>query len=101
MRVTDLMGMGMAQMMERVDAVVGKCGGEAVGLVAPTSSTDLDVWTRGGQGDQDLVFEEMWAYRQHIGLDDVDIGGDGVWGTLKRVVGRRGLKVWKVRRRCE
>lgn len=99
MRVTDLMGMEIAQMMERVDAEVGKCGGEAIGLVAPTSSTDLDVWTR-GEGDRNLIFEKVWTYRQHIGLDDLNLGDDGVWGTLERLVGRRGLMVWKVRRKC-
>lgn len=100
MRVSDLMGMQTSQMIERVNAGVGECGGVAVGLVSPTSSADLDVWTQ-GRGDRDLVFEQIWAYRQHIGLDDMDIGKDGFWRTLKRVVGRRGLAIWKVRRKCE
>lgn len=41
-----------------------------------------------------------WHYRRHINLDDIDIGGQGLWGTLQRVVGRRGLGIWRVRRVC-
>jgi phosphatidylinositol glycan class Z len=43
---------------------------------------------------------ELWRYRQHIGLDDLDFGDDGVWPTLERVVGRRGLVAWDVRQAC-
>lgn len=99
MPVTDLMGMKIKRMIEMVNTEVGECGGNTVALVAPSSSTDLDVWTQ-GEGHGDLVFEPVWTWRRHIGLDDLDFGGDGVWETLKRVVGRRGLTVWKVRRRC-
>lgn len=43
---------------------------------------------------------EVWRTRKHLNLDDLDFGGDGVWPTLKRVVGRRGLAVWRVTRSC-
>ena len=35
-----------------------------------------------------------------IGLDDLEFGDDGVWPTLERVIGRRGLIVWRVSRDC-
>lgn len=41
----------------------------------------------------------MW--RKHVNLDDLDFGDDGVAETLRRVVGRRGLGVWKVERVCD
>jgi GPI mannosyltransferase 4 len=42
---------------------------------------------------------EMW--RKHINLDDLDIGEEGIVGTLRRVWGRRGLAIWRVERICE
>ena len=39
---------------------------------------------------------QMW--RKHINLDDLDIGEEGVMGTVKRVLGRRGLAIWRVER---
>ena len=49
----------------------------------------------------EITLEELWSYRQHINLDDLDFGDDGVWPTLERVVGDRGLVVWNVRKICE
>ena len=46
-------------------------------------------------------FQEMWRYKKHLNLDDLDVGTDGIWNTLKRVVGKRGLAVWRVSRQCE
>lgn len=104
---TDLMGMPFDDMKSRVDAGVGRCGeqGPALGLVAPASSTELDVWTQGkrdfeGRREGGLVFEEVWRYGRHLNLDDLDVGEEGLRGTLERVVGRRGLVVWSVRREC-
>ena len=104
---TDLMGMPFGDMMTRVDAGVGGCGEQeqALGLVAPASSTELDTWIS-GKGELgasragSLRFEELWRYRRHLNLDDLDIGEEGIWVTSKRVVGRRGLVVWSVRRSC-
>ena len=105
---TDLMGMPFEEMMKRIDAGVGGCGeqAQALGLVAPASSTELDTWTLGkgelrARKKRSLRFEELWRYRRHLNLDDLDIGEEGVGGTLKRVVGRRGLVVWSVRRTCD
>ena len=104
---TDLMGMPFADMRSRVDARVGRCGeqGTGLGLVAPASSMELNVWTQGerefeGRGGEGLVFEEVWKYGRHLNLDDLDFGEEGVRGTLERVVGRRGLVVWRVKRAC-
>lgn len=41
----------------------------------------------------------QWTYSKHINLDDMDIAGDGLWPTLVRVVGRRGIGIWSVRKR--
>lgn len=101
LKVTDLMGMDMEDMIKRLEIGIGDgCRRPGVGLVAPRSSTGLDAWTEGA-GDGALVFEELWTYRRHVGLDDVDWGGEGVWQTLSRLVRRRGLTVWRVGRRCD
>jgi phosphatidylinositol glycan class Z len=105
MQVTDLMGMGFESMISRVEAEVGECDEPGVGLVAPRSSTELDAWTqdpaKGVKVGGDLVFEEVWRYSRHVGLDDLDVAREGAWGALERVVGRRGLSVWRVRRKCD
>lgn len=106
---TDLMGTPFKEVMKRLDAGVGDCGehGQAMGLVAPASSTELDQWTKGrrkveprARREENYVFEEVWRYRRHLNLDDLDVGEEGVMKTLARVVGRRGLVVWGVRRGC-
>lgn len=48
-----------------------------------------------------LGLRNVGMWRQHINLDDMDFGDDGVLPTLKRVIGRRGLGVWKVERVCD
>ncbi|RVX69804.1 hypothetical protein B0A52_06449 [Exophiala mesophila] len=47
-----------------------------------------------------LTLTNLATYRQHLNLDDMDFGDDGVWNTLSRVVGRRGLGVWRVESLC-
>lgn len=47
-----------------------------------------------------LRLTHLETYRKHLNLDDMDFGDDGVLPTLRRVVGRRGLGVWKVQREC-
>lgn len=68
-------------------------------LVAPASATWLDPYLS-NKGLQGLRFREVWSYRKHLNLDDVDFGDDGVWNTLSRVVGRRGLIAWRVTKSC-
>jgi phosphatidylinositol glycan class Z len=77
-------------------------------LVAPNSSTFLDQFhaastvgnglTTGSRREPPLKLESVWTYRHHINLDDLDFGDDGVMPTLRRVVGRRGITVWKAER---
>ena len=97
----DLMGMKAEKMKERVVNVMGDCQArksKSVGLVAPRSSLELDVWRK--DAGEELDFERLWLHTRHLNLDDLDFEGDGVWGTLERAVGRRGLVIWKIRRNC-
>ncbi|KAF2719879.1 glycosyltransferase family 22 protein [Polychaeton citri CBS 116435] len=95
----DLMGIHGSNMIDHIVASTS-CGGSGnTLLVAPSAnkymaspSTDL-----GGVIDLQLV----WNHRRHIGLDDLDFGDDGVWPTLQRVIGRRGLDVWQINRVCK
>ncbi len=97
-QTTDLMGTPFALMQHRVDLALAEeqgTGKTAVGLVAPFSSLELEdsSWE-----ERAMVFEEIYRYGRHLNLDDLDFRGEGVWGTLKRVVRRRGLVVWRVSR---
>ena len=104
---TDLMGAPFEEVIKSIDAGLGGCGdqGQAIGLVAPASSMELDAWIQREDGvrsgkEQGLVFNEIWRYRRHLNLDDLDVGEEGIGGTLGRVVGRRGLVIWSIRRAC-
>ena len=68
-------------------------------LIAPLSATFLDPYVL-NQDNSILKFTEVWHYRQHLNLDDLDFGDDGFWNTLQRVIGRRGLGAWSVTRDC-
>jgi phosphatidylinositol glycan class Z len=70
---------------------------EGTYLIAPLSATFLDKYLRDDSG---LKFQEVWRYRNHLNLDDLDFGDDGIWYTLKRVIGRRGLAAWRVTKSC-
>lgn len=106
----DLMGMPGPSMLEQLKTVTS-CGNkfslksiteskELVYLVAPRSAYFLKPYILPNSGTE-IILEEIWSYRQHINLDDLDFGDDGVWPTLERVVGDRGLVVWNVRRICD
>ncbi|GKT53723.1 GPI mannosyltransferase 4 [Colletotrichum tofieldiae] len=69
-------------------------------LVAPASATWIDPYLS-NKGLKGLRFREVWRYRQHLNLDDLDFGDDGIWNTLTRVVGRRGLVAWRVTKSCK
>lgn len=99
-KTTDLMGLPLPGLQERIKGSLGPgCGtGRSVGLVAPYSSVELETTLRAI--DEGIIAEEVWRYNQHLNLDDLDIPGDGVWDTLARVVGRRGIVVWRVERTC-
>ena len=99
---TDLMGIPFASLQMHVETAVGsECNtNKSIGLVAPYSSLEIDTWIAESAKGQTLAFEEIWRYSRHLNLDDLDVGEEGIWGTLRRVVGRRGLIVWKVKSSC-
>ena len=105
---TDLMGMPFNEVKSRLwnGTRYHEQRGPSLGLVAPASSRDIDLWTTPGRNealspkDACFSFEEIWRCRQHLNLDDLDIAEEGVWDTLKRVVGRRGLVIWKISISC-
>ena len=101
-RTRDLMGIPFASLQTQVETALGsECKtNKSIGLVAPHSSVEIDPWIAKSAEDQTFAFEEIWRYGRHLNLDDLDIGEDRIWGTLGRVVGRRGLVIWKVRRVC-
>ncbi|KAM3081073.1 alpha 1,2 mannosyltransferase [Clarireedia jacksonii] len=99
----DLMGMKSELMLEEV-AQLATCRSnsreaatEGTYLIAPTSATFLDKYTT---NQTKLYFEEVWRYRQHLNLDDMDFGDDGFWSTITRVIGRRGIAAWRVTMDC-
>ena len=73
-------------------------------LVAPSSATYLDQYKDDLYSvtypESAVPLDLLHHYSQHIGLDDLDWGEDGVWGTLYKVIGRRGLDVWDVSQQC-
>jgi phosphatidylinositol glycan class Z len=122
-KTRDLMGIPGTEMIHELNAAVPECSGEnsevvtkhattsddsrarkSVFLVAPRSATFLDDYTRPSPSpspsplDPPLRLQELWIYRKHLNLDDLDFGDDGILPTLKRVIGRRGLAVWAVNR---
>ena len=84
-------------------------GDRDVLVVVPRSRREVKEWvgsnvggkTRKGIGAMEGTWwTEVWTYRRHIGLDDLDFAADGVLGSLWGLIARKGLSVWKVRRRC-
>lgn len=89
---------------------------ESIFLVAPKSATFLDQFAASSSRSSsssssdpssddddysdfpDLELHELWSYTKHVNLDDLSFEIDGIIPTLKRVIGRRGLGVWVVRR---
>lgn len=114
----DLMGMPGSRMLEELEASVPRCDDPVKGtqarnqvnatfLVAPRSAVFLDPYRRhpsstahdpSGLRNLPINLHELWTYSKHLNLDDLDFGEDGIFPTLKRVIGRHGLTVWEVRR---
>lgn len=128
-RSTDLRGMTGTEMLARLDAAVPACadasasasasasvGAPDVVLVAPDSAVLLDKFkaessssssslsgtapTAAAAATPPLTLRLLHTHHAHIGLDDLDIGSDGLIATVSRIVGRRGLSVWRVRQVC-
>ena len=98
---TDLMGMSVDDAMMQLGEFATCHGNNSMALlVAPGSATTLDPHLSSTVSPSALTFELLFEHRQHLGLDDLDFGEDGVWPTLSRVVGRPGLKVWRLSRAC-
>jgi phosphatidylinositol glycan class Z len=104
----DLMGMPGSQMLEKIKTALPTCrtrkppkiqGRGAVYLIAPRSAYFLTPYQDAAQREE-ISLEYVWSYRQHLNLDDMDFADGGVWPTLRRVVGDRGLVVWRVTRNC-
>lgn len=106
LRTHDVMGMKGELMIDRL-LELATCGNlqssvstdNGTYLIAPLSATFLDAYTA-ANSSSDLRLEEVWRYRKHLNLDDMDFGDDGVWNTLQRVVTRRGLGVWRATKDC-
>jgi phosphatidylinositol glycan class Z len=112
METTDLMGMQKESMMQELLGQVNcqKKDHSGIYLVAPNSATYLDKFIKpnaevekGAKSLEynELYLEERWRYSKHLNLDDLDFADDGIWPTLSRVVGRRGLGLWEVKIRCQ
>jgi phosphatidylinositol glycan class Z len=104
----DLMGMPGDKMLEKVKASLPTCrtrrppqiqDGGSTYLVAPRSAYFLKPFQSPSLSGN-ISMEEVWSYTQHLNLDDMDFADDGFWKTMGRVVGDRGLVVWRVTRNC-
>ena len=108
LKTVDLMGRPGEQMLEKVKEVLPPCrtrkppqiqGRGATYLVAPRSAYFLKPYQDPSRKEE-VSLEEVWSYRQHLNLDDMDFADDGVRNTISRVVGDRGLVVWRATRNC-
>ncbi|KAI6250759.1 GPI mannosyltransferase [Erysiphe necator] len=70
---------------------------EGTYLIAPLSAIFLDSYT---SNLESLHFQEVWRFRKHLNLDDLNLIEDGFWPTIKRIVGRRGIAAWRVTKIC-
>lgn len=99
----DLMGMKTEDMMAHISGAIGSCEEgmpRTVGLVAPFSSVELDHWIEASRSREHFSFDHVWKSKQHLNLDDINFDQDGIRDSIARVVGRRGLVIWKVSRVC-
>ncbi|KAK5109460.1 hypothetical protein LTR62_007020 [Meristemomyces frigidus] len=86
---TDLMGMSGKQMIEEIFAT-SECYSmhNRTLLVAPSSAEFLDEYkVMDGPGtypENFIPIRLLHHHQQHIGLDDLDFGEDGMWNTLYR-----------------
>lgn len=108
LETVDLMGMPGDKMLEQLGSVLPACrtrrppkleDRSAVYLVAPRSAYFLHPYHDPAK-HEDISLEEVWSFQRHLNLDDMDIPKDGFWKTMGRVVGDRGLVVWRVTRNC-
>lgn len=108
LKTHDLMGIKGSEMLQKL-TILATCNQrnnssqyqetEGTYLISPLSATYLESIID-NQMSQGLHFREIWRYKKHLSLDDLDFGKDGFWPTIKRVVGKRGIIVWKVTKDC-
>lgn len=109
----DLMGIPGEELISHLNQTLPTCPVDVnnidkdkeIYVVAPKSATFLDRYiptssSQSNEEKEDIELHELWYYKKHLNLDDLDFGDDGVIPTLFRVVGRRGLGVWAARRQC-
>jgi phosphatidylinositol glycan class Z len=107
LQTVDLMGCPAETMIEKVKEALPPCRTRkppkadrgAVFVVAPRSAHALIPY-QSPTTSKEVSLQEVWSYRQHLNLDDMDFADDGVWNTINRVVGDRGLVVWRATRNC-
>jgi phosphatidylinositol glycan class Z len=107
LKTVDLMGCPAEQMIEQVKEALPPCRTRkppkadrgSVYVVAPRSAHALIPY-QSLKASREVSLEQVWSYRQHLNLDDMDFADDGVWNTISRVVGDRGLVVWRATRNC-
>jgi phosphatidylinositol glycan class Z len=103
----DLMGMPRDEMLEKVKDVLPSCRTRAppklnrgaTYLITPRSANIQQSYLDNSTNDE-ITMYEVWSYRKHLNLDDMDFKNDGVWSTLSRVVGNRGIVIWRVSKNC-
>lgn len=101
----DLMGMHREGMLKKLIEEVSCRApiGNTTLLVAPKSDTSLDYYITdvpSEKGNRSIHLRPLFVYKNHVNLDDLDLRGDGLWSTIKRVVGRRGLALYTVGKSC-
>jgi GPI mannosyltransferase 4 len=89
LKTHDIMGMKGPLMLRELSALA-TCHNPSTNNTASLDETE----------EPGLRFKEVWRYSRHLNLDDLDVGDDGFWATIKRVVGRRGLVAWRVTKDC-
>jgi phosphatidylinositol glycan class Z len=114
------MGMPQSELLQTISLALEEHGVPCSGpslipsfLHAPKEyyiAAPLSAWRSGKPFDRtDLSFVTDWpalnlthlaTFPKHVNLDDMDFGEEGVYNTLARVLGRRGLGVWRVERSC-
>jgi phosphatidylinositol glycan class Z len=94
-------------MLEKVKDVLPSCRTRAppklnrgaTYLITPRSANIQQSYLDNSTNDE-ITMYEVWSYRKHLNLDDMDFKNDGVWSTLSRVVGNRGIVIWRVSKNC-
>jgi phosphatidylinositol glycan class Z len=104
----DLMGVSSDEMLEKVKDVLPPCRTRkppkigtrgATYLVAPRSANVQPSYLL-KDANEEVTMYEIWSHRKHLNLDDMDFANDGFWKTMGRVVGDRGLVIWRVSKNC-